>query len=142
MGDCPDKSCHESHVELRDFVYGKEPGKGKGLQGWIARIDNCTLKLVPKTWLWKFATAFGLSIIIGIAIFYGGVRMNTLVSAQNSYNINKHDSKIEKLEELSEESNVRQAEVKKDLEQIRDSLSDIKDTIKEILKHQQDNNTR
>ena len=129
MAGCPNEPCKNSHEELRDFVYGKEPGKGKGLQGWIARVETCTLKLVPKAWLWKAAVAFGVVLIMGIAVFYGGVRSNQSASARNTRDISKHEVEIEELEDISKKNSIH-------LEHIKDSLGDIKTAIKEILKEQ------
>jgi len=120
---CPDEACKKSHDELREFVYGEEPGKG--LQGWITRVENCVKQKVPKAWVGRLIVSFAVTALLGIGIFYGGVRMNHYACARNSKDLDKHEQKIEKLEKLSQEANVRQVGVKKDLEQIRRDLKRI-----------------
>ncbi len=74
MVKCPDEGCKEQMEELKLEVKGR-PGTGTG-------IRTCMNKMVPKSWVWKWAMV-GLSLSLG----FGGAWMSLNADVQAG----KHD---------------------------------------------------
>jgi len=63
MVECGDIRCKKRLDDLHDFIHGVKPGEG--LVTEVAKVGKCCELKVPKSWIWKFIAAFGLSFILG-----------------------------------------------------------------------------
>ncbi len=75
MTHCPDEGCKEQMEELKLEVKGR-PGTGTG-------IRTCMNKLVPKHWVWKFASGAGIMMLVGGITLYADVQAGKKDHDQN-----------------------------------------------------------
>jgi len=76
MVECNDTRCKQKLDDLDLFVRGKEPHSG--LIGEIERVLACCKEKVPKSWIWKFISIFGISIILSAFYLYHKVDSSSL----------------------------------------------------------------
>ncbi len=123
MAGCPNAECRDKVDGHQTTLYG-ENGRG-GVVGEQAEQKRCIDKRVPKSWLWKFVSAFGVAIIIGGYLLFSGVQAADTKATQNSKDIAENGEQIKELTELSKKNELQQAGVKKDLEHIQETLKRI-----------------
>jgi len=123
MSECSDEKCKENlnkRLEtLCEDVRGRPGIEGTGLKYQVR--DK-----VPKSWLWKFATSFGVVLIV-----CGATTWYTAHSAEESVRrlekmVERNATQIEKLQEIAHANEIAQTECKTRMNSVDEKLSDIK----------------
>ena len=114
---CPNAQCKE---ELQKDIEGHQKtlyGKD-GMSGLVA----CVKKNVPKSWLWKGISGFGVLLLLAGYSLFARVQAGEILHEQNEQHITRNAEQIEKLEKISQRNEVRQAKIDANLKSISKAI--------------------
>lgn len=126
MSECPHPECKErlnKHItDTERTFFGRDKQSG---------VIGCLKAKMPKSWIWKFVTVFGIAIIIAGHTVFSGLQAAENITEQNAKQIAKNAEAIEKLQAIVHRNEVENTKINGKLDGILDSLKDIKNELKE-----------
>jgi len=126
MSRCQDEDCKYKLTSLCQDFYGKPGLRDAGVRTQVGQK-------VPKTWIWKFVTTFGLILLI-----FGGGTWYKAQSASEGVErleiaITEVVNMVKDNAEQVRKGEIQQAETRKDIENINKAVGKIEKSLEKLV---------